>query len=184
MHVYLTVNTGCLENAVRVGARRVLTRRQNRLVFRGSNNYFSLTLKVLLPIPLILHRQDVFIHNRTAKTCKTLSTVTLPSQARQDAKTCKTLSTGTLSRQDAIGKHDKTHTHATRRQDVQDAFDGHAPFTRRDRKSRQDAKTCKTLSTGTLPRQDAIAKHDKTYSCITRPQDLQDAFDRHACYNL
>ena len=99
---------------------------------------------------------------------------------RQDAKTCKTLLTGTLPRQDAIGKHDKTHTNATRSQDVQDAFDGHAPFTRRDRKTRQDAKTCKTLSTGTLPHQDAIAKHDKTYSCITRPQDLQDAFDRHA----
>ena len=170
----------------------------------------------------------MFIHNRTAKTCKTLSTVTLPSQ-------------------DAIAKHDKTPTHSTRRQDLQDAFNRHAPSTRRDRKTqqdaytldktprpargfqqdapstrrdrktrqdaytldktprparrfqqarsldktrsqnttrrlhtRQDAKTCKTLSTGTLPRQDAIGKHDKMPSHSTRRQDLQDAFNRHA----
>ena len=44
----------------------------------------------------------------------------------------------------------------------------------------QDGKTCKTLSIGTLPCQDAFRKHDKTYSCITRRQDLQDAFERHA----
>ena len=136
----------------------------------------------------------------------------------QDAKTCKTLSTGMLPRQDAIAKHDKTPTHSTRRQDLQDAFNRHAPSTRRDRKTRQldahtldktprparrfqqarsldktrsqnttrrlhtrqDAKTCKTLSTGTLPRQDAIAKHDKTPTHSTRRQDLQDAFNRHA----
>ena len=44
----------------------------------------------------------------------------------------------------------------------------------------QDAKTYKTHSIGTLPCQDAFRKHDKTDSCITRRQDLQDAFNRHA----
>ena len=41
-------------------------------------------------------------------------------------------------------------------------------------------KTYKMHSEGTLPFQDAFRKQDKTYSCITRCQDLQDAFDRHA----
>ena len=59
----------------------------------------------------------------------------------QDAKTYKTLSTGTLPRQDAIAKHDKTPTHAARHQDLQDAFNRHAPLTRRDHKTRQDAYT-------------------------------------------
>ena len=243
--------------SVRVGARRVLasytscallvlTRRQNRLIFWGSNDYFSLTLKVLLQIPLILHRQDAFNRHapftrrdrKTRQDAYTLNKTPRPArcfpQARslhktrsqnttrrlhmqQDAKTCKTLSTGTLPSQDAIAKHDKTPMHWTRRQDPQDAFNRHAPFTRRDRKTRQDAfahnkmpwparrfqqarcldktrsqntttrlhtqqdaKTRKTLSTGTLPSQVAIAKHDKTHTHSTRRQDLQDAFHRHA----
>ena len=165
------------------------------------------------------------IHTRQdAKTCKTLSTGTLPHKTRsqnrtrrihtrQDAKTCKTLSTGTLphktrsqntTRRLRTQQDDKTHTHLTRCQDVQDAFNRHAPSTRRDRKTRQDAyalnktpgparrfqqarsldktrsqnttrrihirqdaKTCKTLSTGTLPSQDTIAKHNKTHTHST-----------------
>ena len=34
-------------------------------------------------------------------------------------------------------------------------------------------------SKGTLPFQDVFRKQDKAYSCITRRQDLQDAFERH-----
>ena len=44
----------------------------------------------------------------------------------------------------------------------------------------QDGKNYKTLLIGALPCQDTFTKHDKTYSCITRCQDLQDAFERHA----
>ena len=84
-------------------------------------------------------------------------------------------------------KQDKTYSCITRRQDLQDAFERHAPISRRIGKNKtrrirakQDAKTYKTHSNGTLPFQDAFRKQDKTYSCITRRQDLQDAFERHA----
>ena len=132
-------------------------------------------------------------------------------------KTYKTLSNGMLPCQDAFGKHEKTHSLITRRTDLQDAFDRHAPLSRCVWKTRQDAfainktprptrrfrearslvktrsenttrrirskldaKTYKTLSIGTLPCQDAFGKHDKTHSLITRCQDLQKTFDRHA----
>ena len=110
--------------AVRVGERPilasytscallVLTRRQNRLVFSGSNHYFSLTLKVLLAIPLILLRQDVFIHSK----------LTRPTRRLRMARTYfKTRSKNT-----------------TRRQDLQDAFAWHAPISRLVRKTWQDA---------------------------------------------
>ena len=74
----------------------------------------------------------------------------------QYTETYKTLSTGTLPSQDAFGKHDKTHSHLTRRQDY------------------------KTLWIGTLPSQDAFRKHNKTHSLKTRRQDLQDALNKHA----
>ena len=94
---------------------------------------------------------------------------------------------GTLPCQDAFGKHDQTHSLITRLQDLQDAFDRHAPLsksihknTTRRIRSQQDAKTDKTLSIGTLPCQDAFKKQNKPHSLITRRQDLQDAFDKHA----
>ena len=70
------------------------------------------------------------------------------------------LSIGTLPCQDAFGKHDKTHSLITRRQDLQDALNRHAPLSRRI--------------------QTRLEKQDKTHSYLTRRQDLQDAFDRHA----
>ena len=113
--------------AVRVGARPVLasyasctllvlTKRQNRLVFWWSNHYFSLTLKVLLAITLILLQQDVFIHNRRTRPTRRIRT------ARSHLKT-------------RSEKQDKTYSCITRRQDLQDAFDRHARLSRRVRKN-------------------------------------------------
>ena len=84
-------------------------------------------------------------------------------------------------------KQDKTYLFITRRQDLQDAFERHAPISRRVQKTRQDVlvhnKTPRPTRRIRKPRshfKTRSEKQDKTYSFITRRQDLQDAFERHS----
>ena len=77
-------------------------------------------------------------------------------QDLQDGKTYKTHSTARSHYKTRSGKHNKTHSRITRRQDLQYPH-----------------------SNSTLPCQDAFKKH-KTNSHLTRRQDLQDAFEGHA----
>ena len=97
-------------------------------------------------------RQDAIAHNKTPRPTRRFRQARFLDKTRsenktrrihteQDAKTYKTHSTGTLPSQDAFGKHDKTHSYLTRRQDLQDAFDRHTPLTRCVRKTRQNAFT-------------------------------------------
>ena len=96
-------------------------------------------------------------------------------------------SKGTLPFQDAFRKQDKTYSCITRCQDLQDAFDRHAPLSRRVQKTRQDVfvrnktpRPTRCIRKARSHFKTRSQKQDKTHSLITRRQDLQDAFDRHA----
>ena len=102
-------------------------------------------------------RQDVFVHNKT------------PRPTRCIGKACSHFKTRSE-------KQEKTYLCITRGQDLQDAFERHAPISRRVQKNKtrhirakQDAMTYKRNSNGTLPFQDVLGKtrqdifvHNKT----------------------
>ena len=64
-------------------------------------------------------RQDVFVHNKTPRPTRRIR------KAHSHFKTC-------------WEKQDKTYSCITRRQDLQEAFERHAPISRRVQKTRQD----------------------------------------------
>ena len=108
------------------------------------------------------------MHNKTPRPTRRIRT------ARSHFKTC-------------WEKQDKTYSWITRRQDLQDAFEQHAPISRRVQKTRQDVfvrnktpRPTRRIRTARSHFKRRSEKQDKTYLCITRRQDLQDAFERHA----
>ena len=79
-------------------------------------------------------------------------------------------------------------TFITHYQDLQDAFAWHAPISRRVRKTRQETNVYKTPKPTRRMRmarsyfKTLSEKHDKTPT-LTRRQDLQDVFERHAPFS-
>ena len=143
-------------------------------------------------------KQDVFVRNKTPRPTRRIRTArshfktrsenkTRRICAKQDAKTYKTQSKGTLPFQEAFREtrqdvfvHNKTPRPTRRIRTARSHFKTYWENRTRRIRAKQDAKTYKTHSNGTLPFQDAFRQLTKTYWCITKHQDLQDAFERHA----
>ena len=157
----------CLRIGERVGVRHVL-RVLCHFKMRSRGGVIINDKRILCSFPTMERRIQTFITRN------------------QDGKTYKMLSKGMLPCQDAFRKHDKMYS-CIRRQDLQDTFERHAPLSRRVQKTRQDVfvynkkpRPTRRIRKARSHFKTRSEKQDKTYSCITRRQDIQDAFDRHA----
>ena len=143
-------------------------------------------------------RQDVFVHNKTPRPKRRIRTARSHFKTRsenttrricalQDAMTYKTHSKGTLPFQDAFRKtrqdvfvHNRTPRPKRRIRTARSHFKTRSENKTRRIRALPDAKTYKTHSKARSHFKTRSEKQDKTYSFITRRQDQQDAFDRHA----